>query len=179
MAVPRIPTGLLARFARDCRAVAALEFALVLPVLVLVLFGTVEIGNALLLDRKVTAAAQTAADLVAQQKSVTAGDVANIWRAIDNIIAPFNTAGTTYRLLSMVADEDGNVTIDWQQSRGAAGALQRLTLPAGLATPNESVIVAQITYSYVPVFGDLIFGSYDITDVAYLRPRTVEQVELR
>ncbi len=175
---PRAPIRCLGLFARDCRAVAALEFALVLPVLVLLLFGTVEIGNALLLDRKVTAAAQTAADLVAQQKTVTAGDVANIWRAIDNIIAPFNTAGTSYRLLSMVADADGNVTIDWQQSRGA-GALERLSLPAGLATPNESVIVAQITYSYVPVFGDLIFGSYDISDVAYLRPRTVEQVELR
>jgi Flp pilus assembly protein TadG len=172
------PIRLLARFARDNRAVAALEFALVLPVLVLVLFGTVEIGNALLLDRKVTAAAQTAADLVAQQKSVTAGDIANIWRAIDNIIAPFDTGGTTYRLLSMVADEDANVTIDWQQRRGGT-ALENMSLPEGLATANESVIVAQITYSYVPVFGDLIFGSYDITDIAYLRPRTVEQVELR
>lgn len=168
----------LLRFARDCRAVAALEFALVLPVLVLVLFGTVEIGNALLLDRKVTAAAQTAADLVAQQKVVTSGDIANIWRAIDNIIAPFDSAGTTYHLVSMVADEDGAVSIDWQQNRGGS-ALASLDLPAGIATPEESVIVAQITYSYVPVFGDLIFGSYDITDTAYLRPRTVDQVELQ
>ena len=166
------------RFARDCRGVAASEFALILPVLVLVLFGTVEIGNAVLLDKKVTAAAQSAADLVAQQKVVTDADIDNIWLAIDNIIAPFDTADTTYRLLSVIADDDGNTEIDWQENRGGLD-FQSFTLPAGLVGPNESVIVAQITYSYVPVFGDLIFGDFDITDVAYLRPRTVENVELQ
>jgi len=174
-------TGLarhIVRFAGDCRAVAASEFALILPVLVLVLFGTVEIGNAVLLDRKVTAAAQTAADLVAQQKVVTSADLDNIWLAIDNIIAPFNTANTTYRLLSVVGDADGATSIDWQQHRGGLNFVS-YTLPNGLVGANESVIVAQITYSYVPIFGDLLFSAFDISDVAYLRPRTVDNVELR
>ena len=172
------PGNHIARFLDDCRAVAASEFALILPVLVLVLFGTVEIGNAVLLDKKVTAAAQTAADLVAQQKVVTDDDLDNIWLAIDNIIAPFDTANTTYRIISVVADEDGATSIDWQQSRGGLN-FQNYVLPNGLVGANESVIVSQITYSYVPVFGDLLFSAFDITDVAYLRPRTVDNVELQ
>lgn len=170
--------GALAKFAGDRRGVAASEFALILPVLVILLFGVVEIGNALLLDKKVTAAAQTAADLVAQQKVVTSADLDNIWLAIDNIIAPFDTADTTYRLISIVADEDGDTSIDWQESRGGSD-FASYALPDGLVAANESVIVAEITYSYVPVFGDLIFSAFDITDVAYLRPRTVDNVELQ
>ena len=63
------PGNHIARFLDDCRAVAASEFALILPVLVLVLFGTVEIGNAVLLDKKVTAAAQTAAGCRLQEST--------------------------------------------------------------------------------------------------------------
>ncbi|MDG2479606.1 MAG: TadE/TadG family type IV pilus assembly protein, partial [Alphaproteobacteria bacterium] len=76
------------------RGVAATEFALILPILILLLFGTVEIGNALLLDKKVTMASQTAADLIAQQKVVTGRDITNIWAAIDNIILPYATDNT-------------------------------------------------------------------------------------
>lgn len=165
-------------FAADRRGVAASEFALILPVLLLVLFGTVEIGNAVLLDRKVTAATQTAADLVTQQKVVTEQDLLNIWLAIDNIIAPFATAGTTYHIVSVVADGNGTASIDWQRSRGGT-AFEGYTLPAGIIGANESVIVARVSYNYVPVFGDLIFGAFTITDVAYLRPRTVSRVTMQ
>lgn len=168
----------LASFAADSRAAAALEFALILPVLILLLFGVVEIGNVLLLDKKVTAGAQTAADLVAQQKVVTSADLSNIWLAVDNIIAPFDANATTYRLLSIVADNNGATSIHWQSSRGGVGVAS-FPLPAGLTAANESVIVAVITYNYAPVFGALLFDAFDITDVAYLRPRTVERVELR
>jgi len=168
----------IARFLSDRDGVAASEFALILPVLVLLLFGTVEIGNAVLLDKKVTAGAQTAADLIAQQKVVTDADLDNIWEAIDNIIAPFDVADTTYRVMSVVADDDGATDIDWQVRRGGLDAAD-VDLPAGIVGPNESVIVAVITYSYEPVFGDLIFDAFDITDVAYLRPRTTDQVELQ
>lgn len=168
----------LLRFIADRRGVAASEFALILPVLVLLLFGTVEIGNAVLLDRKVTAAAQTAADLVAQQKVVTGEDLANIWEAIDNIIAPFDTADTTYHIVSVIADDDGATSIDWQRRRGGAD-FEAYTLPAGIIGPDESVVVARVTYSYVPVFGDLIFSAFNITDVAFLRPRTVDKVTLQ
>ena len=161
---------------RNTSGVAASEFALILPILILLLFGVVEIGNAVLLDKKVTSAAQTAADLVAQQKVVTSADMANIWSAIDNIIRPYSTDNTSYDVASIVADSHGATSIDWQQFRGGA-AFATINLPDNLVGPNDSVVVATITYAYTPVFGDILFSAFDITDVAYLRPRTVDKVE--
>jgi len=160
------------------RGVAATEFALILPILILLLFGTVEIGNALLLDKKVTMASQTAADLIAQQKVVTGRDITNIWAAIDNIILPYATDNTAYTVVSVVADEDGTQSIDWQQTRGG-GEVEKITIPAGMLGEDESVIIATITYQYTPVFGDLLFSDFNITDISYLRPRTVDSVEFQ
>lgn len=166
----------LRRLVRDRSGVAASEFALILPVLILLLFGVVEIGNLVLLDRKVTAAAQTAADLVAQSKVVTSTDISNVWSAIDSIIEPYNISGARYDIASVVADAGGATSIDWQQTHGES-AFATINVPANLLSPGDSVIVATITYAYTPVFGDVLLGPFDITEVAYLRPRTVDKVE--
>ncbi len=162
---------------RDRRGVAASEFALILPVLILLLFGTAELGYLLLLDKKITSGAQTAADLVAQQKSVSPGDVNNIFRAVDSILEPYTSVGAAYTVASLVADDDGTVTIDWQRNRGGED-IEELELPEGLLSENDSVVVALISYNYKPVFGELILGPFTISDMAYLRPRTTIAVEL-
>lgn len=149
---------------------------MILPILILLLFGTAELGYLLLLDKKVTSGAQTAADLVAQQKSVSPGEVSNIFRAVDSILEPYTSASAAYTVASLVADDDGNVTIDWQRHRGGED-LEEIELPEGLLSENDSVIVALISYSYKPVFGELIFEPFTISDMAYLRPRTTIAVE--
>lgn len=67
----------------NCQAVAllhdragmtALEFALVALFMVILLFGTVELGNAFRIQAKVTTAADQLAELVAGQQDVTAPD---------------------------------------------------------------------------------------------------------
>jgi Flp pilus assembly protein TadG len=160
----------------DRRGVAASEFALILPVLILLLLGTAELGNALLLDKKVTSATQTAADLVAQQKSVNDATIDNIFTAMDSIIAPYPVVSTTYNVASLVTDEDGVVSIDWQERRGGL-AIEDYDIPDGLLSENDSVIIATVTYVYSPLFADLITGSFTIADTAYLRPRTTANVD--
>jgi Flp pilus assembly protein TadG len=169
-------TEIMKRLAAERSGVAASEFALIVPVLILLLFGTAELGNALLLDKKITSAAQTGADLVAQQKSVSSGDITNIFTAMDSIISPYSSATASYNLASLVADEDGAVSIDWQKLRGGT-AISEFSLPSGVVSKNNSVIVATVTYTYKPLFSDLITGSFTITDSAYLRPRTTTSVD--
>ncbi len=164
------------RLLGDRQGVAASEFALILPVLILLLFGTAELGNALILDKKVTSATQVAADLIAQQKSVTSGDIDNIFTAMDSVIAPYSVVNTTYNVASLVSDEDGVVSIDWQERRGGL-EVEEYDVPTGVLSENDSVVIATVTYIYTPIFGDLITGSFTISDVAYLRPRTTVNVE--
>ena len=120
---------------------------MILPILILLLFGTAELGYVLLLDKKITSGAQTAADLVAQQKSVSSGDVTNIFRAIDSVLEPYAASDAAYTVASLVADEDGAVTIDWQRHRGGED-LDEFDIPDGLLSENDSVIIAVISYSY-------------------------------
>lgn len=167
------------RFWRDIRGVAASEFALILPVMMVLMLGSVEVGNALLLHRKVTSATQTGADLAAQATALDDADIANLFEAMDAILAPFPTEPAGI-ILQSVVDDDGSTVIDWidvQGGGGGAGAAgDELDVPDGLVLPGASVIVAQVSYDYTPVFADLIVNSFTISDTAYLRPRRVTAV---
>jgi Flp pilus assembly protein TadG len=169
----------LRRLLRCRRGVAAAEFALILPVMVLVLAGTVELGNALLLDRKVSRAAHIAADLVAQARQISTGELNDVFEAVEEILRPF-PASMAITLSSVYFDPQTDQTrVVWSQTRnGQARAQDSLfTLPQGdMLVEGESVIVAEITYDYTPLFADLILDDVTLTDQAYLKPRRVSQV---
>jgi Flp pilus assembly protein TadG len=158
---------------RDARGVAASEFALILPVMVLLLAGSIEVGNALLINRKVTSATQTGADLAAQALALDDTDVANLFEAMDAILEPFPLEPASFIMQSAI-DDDGTTVIDWIDVAGGGGggaAGDEIDVPDGLVLPGGSVIVVQVNYDYTPVFADLIIGTFTISDVAYLRPR--------
>lgn len=168
------------RFLRCRRAVAATEFALVLPVMLLVLAGTVELGNALLVDRKVTRAAHIAADLVAQARQISSSELDDVFDAVEEILAPF-PPNMRVTLSSVYFDPSDNATrVVWSQARNASprSAGSSFTLPqANMLVAGESVIVAEISYPYQPLFVDLILSSITLSDEAYLKPRRSAQVQ--
>ncbi len=60
-------------FSRDTRGVAAVEFALILPLLLLLYIGSVEATLLYTTDRGVATIASTVADLVARSKTTVKG----------------------------------------------------------------------------------------------------------
>ena len=64
------------RIVRDRRGVSAVEFALILPTMILLYVGVAEIGNAITIYRRTSTVASTAADLTAQVKKVSTADLA-------------------------------------------------------------------------------------------------------
>jgi Flp pilus assembly protein TadG len=146
--------------------------------MVLFLFGTVEVGNAILIQRKVTAAVQTAADLTAQATALDDDDVTNLFEAMNAVIEPYPSGDADYVIQSVIDDGGGNEVIDWVEAQGGGGGApgDEVDLPDGLLLAGGSVIVAQVTYNYTPVFGDLITGVFQISDIAYLRPRRTARI---
>ena len=59
------------RLLRDKRGVSAVEFAMLLPLMVTLYLGGVEVSQAVAIDRKVTLVARSLGDLVAQATTVT------------------------------------------------------------------------------------------------------------
>lgn len=169
----------LGRLLRCRRGIAASEFALILPLMVLVLVGTVELGNALLLDRKVSRAAHIAADLVAQARQISTGELNDVFQAVEEILQPF-PASMAITLTSVYFDpSNSEVRVVWSQTHNGDARSQGslFTLPQNdMLSAGESVIVAEISYAYSPLFADLILGDITLTDQAYLKPRRVSQV---
>ena len=80
----------------DLRAVAAIEFAIIAPIMLLAFFGTVEFCSAIAVDRKVTLVARTLSDLTSQNVGVTDAQLTAYFTVSQKILWPYtNTPKAT------------------------------------------------------------------------------------
>lgn len=177
------------RLAHSERGVAAIEFAFVMPVMLLVYFGVVEIAQGVMIDRKVSQLNRALADLTAQAQagSLATGDRDNIFDAAQTIMAPY-TGKPKMMIASIVVDNSSIAKVCWSEAKNTT-ALARgttVTLPEGLRIANSSVIMAQASYSFTPTVGYVLSGAIEIGgSKIYMRPRvgksggapSVEQIE--
>src|SRR6185437_3968415 len=61
----------------DRRGLAAIEFAMLVPIMLVMFFGTVELSSGVAVDRKVTLVARTLSDLTSQSDRVDDGVLTN------------------------------------------------------------------------------------------------------
>lgn len=172
------PLNLITRLAGDRKGVSAVEFALIAPLLITLYVGTVQVTLGLSADRKLTTAASTIADLVAQSDTVNGGALADIFAAGDAVLQPYSTANLTVRVSSLQSDGDGNTSLVWSQGRGIAArsAGDLPPVPAGVLLPDGGVIVVEAGYVYnSPITGSGI-GQFNLSETVYMRPRRVSFV---
>ena len=80
----------VARFGKDERGVSAVEFAMLLPLMITLYLGTVEISQGVGIDRKVTLTTRTVADLASQVSSINNTDMTNLLNASASVISPYD-----------------------------------------------------------------------------------------
>ena len=90
--------SMLRTFSRCHLGIAAMEFALVLPIGFVLLFGISEVGTALLIDRKITRATHIGADLVAQETAMNNDMFADLFTAMETILTPFTPTKAYIRI---------------------------------------------------------------------------------
>lgn len=164
----------LRRLRRDAAGVAAIEFAFIVPVILTMFTGTVEYSEALTVARRVTTAASTTADLVAQVDApVDDADLAAV-ADIGQAIIGTQTAGTFGFRVTQVWNDAGTKKVDWTYSEGTVPALssgELSALPNTVIPEGSYLIVAAVQYTYTPMLGIMITGSQTQTDTYYLTPR--------
>jgi Flp pilus assembly protein TadG len=168
----------------DCRGVAAIEFAIIVPVMLVMLFGTVEVSTGVAIDRKVTLMARTLVDLTSQAQTVNDADIANFRAASGAIMAPY-TPSAGYLVPSTTISElyidpsSGDARVQWSQGSSPRAFKSKVTLPPGLIAldatgkiiPNQYFLYSEVSYIYTPTLGYVITSSVTLSDVAYTRPR--------
>lgn len=178
-------SGAARRFRRCERGVTLVEFALVFPILILMFIGLVEFGEAFSVNRKVTNAASTVADLVSQENAVTTLQLQDIATVATELIKPYRSNAPIFslRIISIVAsnekdDAKRSAKVAWTFGPGAPAVGSVYTLPAGgrLTEANSSLIVTETSYAFTPTVGYFL-GSITLRGVAYFRPRLSRTVD--
>jgi len=162
----------------DERGISAVEFALLLPLMVTLYLGGVEVSPGLTIDRKVTLVARTLADLAAQASTINNADMANILDASTAVMLPYSVDLAKVTVSQVSIDSDGVATVSWSDSKNGTPRVKgsTVTLPAALNVPNSSLIWSEVSYDYKPVIGYVITGSMTLTDQIYMRPRLSDSV---
>ena len=158
---------------RDRRGLAATEFAMLVPMMLVVFVGVSEVGQAISISRKVTITVRTVTDLVTQYSALSTSDMTNF--------AQRGFAGD--RALSVEQSHDHGLRspdrlekqcdrhLEQRVNGTAYTTGQKVTLPSGISQPNISVIWGQAQYAYTPVLGDKIIGTTNLSDQLYMNPR--------
>jgi Flp pilus assembly protein TadG len=176
--VTRRPFARFRKLAADQGGLAAVEFALVLPIMVLLLFGTVELGDALTISDKVNFVTSTLGDLVTQSKEITDTDMANIFNAAGSIITPYPVSNLRMIVSGVNIDASSNATVAWSYAQNGTALTNGSTvsLPSALVLPSTFLVVSEVHYSYAPTIGYVMAGTFDLKSKFYLNPRVSAKV---
>jgi len=168
------------RFACETRGAAAVEFALVTPLMLTMYFGMVELSSGVAIDRKVTMVSHTLSDLIAQATSVTDADIANVFNASSSVMTPYLASPLTAKVTAVTIDNTGKATVacsrSWTSGGGVtSGRTQNSvvtsSIPAGLIVNNTELIWAEVSYVYTPTIGYVVKTAVTLSDQFFARPR--------
>jgi Flp pilus assembly protein TadG len=161
------------RFARDRRGVAALEFALVVPIVIVVYAAGFEIAEAATVYRKLTDTTVQLANVTAQYTSMTTTDTSSVMSASSQIMSPYSTSPLTIILSEVTTNAQGAGTITWSQALNTTALAKgaSVTLPSGFQAANSSYILVQTTYAYTPIIGSAFVSNINMSNQIFMLPR--------
>ncbi|HWU62739.1 MAG TPA: TadE/TadG family type IV pilus assembly protein [Ensifer sp.] len=159
--------------------VGAVEFALIVPILLIIYLMSFEITVAISITRKTTHASSDIADLVTQKTSVDKAFLSTLPNVAKATIAPYSSAGVTLKISGISIDSTSVAKIAWSwQSTGGtpytAGSVA--TIPTDLAIANSFVVRSELSlpYSlllYLPGMSGTQTKSFTIKKDFYYRQR--------
>lgn len=160
-------------FLVDRKGIAATEFALIAPFMIALWLGSIELSQAVSIDRKVSHASSALADLVTQQSNLTAAEVDDIMDATVAILQPYDVTNLSIEMVGLRINASRDVTVEWScaRNRGRPGVGGSYTVPGTLLQPDTFLVAAQLFYNHTPTTTSVITGSITLSDAFYLRPR--------
>jgi Flp pilus assembly protein TadG len=185
----RLAAG-LARLIRDRRGVAAVEFALIAPLLLSMYFVTMEVAQGIEANKKVGRVGSMVADLITQQSEITPSQLKAIMKIGGSIMQPYNRSAPkiVVTAIDITPDPGSQVKVAWSgklengvySKDAAAGTVT--TVPATLKIAGTFLIRVDSYLDYKPLItwspeakstlGLLAaFDNISMKETYYLRPR--------
>jgi Flp pilus assembly protein TadG len=178
-------SSLISRFIENRAGVAALEFAIFAPVLIMLSLGCYEVVDYVRATMRTDQVAQSVAQLVAHQTSLTnattgTGSITDYCYAGQAVIRPYDPTKLVLTIASYTQSAS-SATKDWgvtcplnDTSVATSGFTPAGTIPTGLLVANgDSVIIVTASYNWAAPDGGLFLKSVRTAgETAYARPRS-------
>jgi hypothetical protein len=167
---------------RARRGVAAVEFALTLPIWVTMLLGAADGSYCLMVNEKTDRIAYTVTDIVTQYQTITKAQLNDILLAAGQLMQPFAFGANGLVIVTSVYQPTtGSPVVEWQYRGG--GTLSKgsqignsggsAILPNGLTlNAGDNVILSEVYYNFTPMFVSAkLFNAGNVYRVAVYKPR--------
>jgi Flp pilus assembly protein TadG len=177
------------RFARAKRGVAAVEFAFIAPIMILLFVGTIELSAGVATNRKLSRTSSAIGDLITQSQQLTCNDVENIMDVSSKIMYPYKDPIVI--VISVVDIKNGQAKVAKSVSRPAGNEYATGSLypvPDKIKKDNTVLVAAKVTTTYTPSFGWAHFSEEDgiyfsqtpipMDEELFLRPRIGGNVQM-
>lgn len=164
--------NLFCRWKRDDSAIASIESALIFPVMLLILVGIYDLGNAILVNQKVIRASQIVADLVTREGIASEEIISEAVEAGRLAFEPFSADSYGVDIVSIRFDEDADSDIVWRETVNMPPVVNVLGRVASLATEDEGVVMVSVMFKYEPLISGFAIDSIDMLETAFTRGRS-------
>lgn len=181
-------------FIRNPSGAGAVEFAMIVPVLLILLLGGSELGVALTVDRKVKAAAGAAVDLASQSTSLKDSDFHALMGIARGMIAPYSLGSLDMRITQIAINDKGESTVDWSCPTNGYAKLAKgepVSIPPEFQPMTQSLLSALLSssartiyivrgetkYSFAPVTGEVLTGPILLSGLSFVQPRYSDSVQ--
>lgn len=165
---------------RNEEGLAAIEFAILAPIMISMYFGLAEVASAISVDRSISHATNVAGDLASQVANVDEADLEDLLTATLRIMSVSDTSKVTIQLESWSRDSDGNDTSVGvaTMNAGAASlpAFDVSTVDDSLLNDTAGIVVARVAYLYSPLKLQYMKTDFTMSDTFILKPRRSSEV---
>jgi Flp pilus assembly protein TadG len=160
-------------FAHSTGGMAAVEFAMILPVLSVMFLATIDGGRALATYMKVRASTYALAEIANQYLTIQSSDMTSIMGATTTIMAPYPSSPLVSTISQIKIDSKGNATISWSYSQGGTARTlgSSIAVPTALDLNNSYLLLAETSYTFSPLFGFFSSVAMTFSDNLYVTPR--------
>lgn len=156
----------------DCSGLAAIEFAMIVPIMLLLFFGTDEFSSGVAVNRKVTLMARTLSDLTSQNISVTDVQFTNFFNASKAIMTPYPSAPVRSTISELYIDPTTKAArVQWSKGAAPRGVGTTVPIPTELQVGGTYLIYSEVNYAFVPTIGYVLKNSITLQDFTFTRPR--------
>jgi len=178
------PKPLSRKFRRDEDGIAAIEFAIIAPIMIAMYFGLAEIASAISVDRRISHGTNVAGDMATQQPEIRDADIEEVVAASLRVMNIPDIGNVSMDIESFILPDDssppesrGRIRVN--NAGGSFTSFDASTLDTKILNANSGVVVTRTNYKYTPLKLKYFDSEIKLKETFLLKPRRSDAVQIQ